>query len=69
MIDYFAQLPNTHTLNGTTIRAIENEDSERLYLIRMAALDGTITNYVTTQAGMEHVRQETERAMLSSMFG
>ncbi|MFD6198380.1 hypothetical protein ACFWE3_16935 [Mycobacteriaceae bacterium NPDC060252] len=70
VIDYFAlSVPDTHTLNGTTIRALESEDGERLYLIRVMDLDGKVTNYVTTQGGIEHLRQEVERAMLSGMFG
>lgn len=70
VIDYFAlSLPDTNTLNGTTVRALESEDGERLYLIRMMDLDGKVTNYITAQAGIEHIRQELERAMLSGMFG
>lgn len=70
VIDYFElSVPNTHTLNGTIVRALKSEDGERLYLIRMMDLDGKVTNYVTTQGGIEHLRQEVERAMLSGMFG
>ncbi|MUL85229.1 MULTISPECIES: hypothetical protein [unclassified Mycolicibacterium] len=66
--DYYAQIPNTHTLNGYNARAIE-KDGEQLYVIRLLDLDGTTTNYVLTQQGMEHMRQENERAMLSAMVG
>lgn len=67
MTDYFAQL-DTRTLGGCTIRALDN-DGERLYLLRLLDLSGDTTNYVTTQQGIEAVRQEIERAMLSGLFG
>jgi hypothetical protein len=69
MSDQLVQIPGVNTLNGAIVRSLAGDDGERLYLIRLGNLDGTTTNYLTTQAGMEHVRQEIERAMLSSMFG
>lgn len=69
-MDYFAQIPNTHTLAGYTCRVIEEDDGgQRLFLLRLAKLDGTIENFIATADVMAEVRRENDRATMSEMFG
>jgi hypothetical protein len=65
--DVDRQIPGVDTLNGCIVRTLD-DNGERLYLIRMANLAGETSNFLTTHAGIEHLRREIEQAVLSSMF-
>ncbi|AGB24549.1 hypothetical protein Mycsm_04301 [Mycobacterium sp. JS623] len=63
------KIPGVSSLTGCLVQALETDNEERGYLIRLGKPDGTSANFLASVAELENLRQQIEKATLTGMFG
>jgi hypothetical protein len=63
------QIPGMNSLTGCLVQALETDNGERGYLVRLGKPDGTSVNLLASVVELENLRQQIEKATLAGMFG
>lgn len=69
MFDELLEIPNVSSLTGCRIYALESDNGEPGYLIRLGRPDGSSVDLLASVVELENLRQNIDRAVLGGMFG